>query len=120
MDPNFYSKNLLLLGKTYLKLHNRKLAAFWLTKAKDHPAHTEEDKQVQPPGTEARRGEGTREPLASVLVPVHSMKYCWLQMYAADVFGEGNGSPLQYSRLGNPVDRGAWRATVHGVAKSRT
>ncbi|XP_027417418.1 regulator of microtubule dynamics protein 1 isoform X4 [Bos indicus x Bos taurus] len=47
VDPNFYSKNLLLLGKTYLKLHNKKLAAFWLTKAKDYPAHTEEDKQVQ-------------------------------------------------------------------------
>lgn len=46
MDPNFYSKNLLLLGKTYLKLHNRKLAAFWLGKARDYPAHTEEDRQV--------------------------------------------------------------------------
>uniref|UniRef100_A0A2K6G5L6 Regulator of microtubule dynamics 1 n=1 Tax=Propithecus coquereli TaxID=379532 RepID=A0A2K6G5L6_PROCO len=46
VDPNFYSKNLLLLGKTYLKLHNKKLAAFWLMKAKDYPAHTEEDKQV--------------------------------------------------------------------------
>ena len=34
--------------------------------------------------------------------------------------GEGNGSPLQYSCLENPVDRGAWRATVHGVAESRT
>ncbi|XP_068839551.1 regulator of microtubule dynamics protein 1 isoform X3 [Capricornis sumatraensis] len=34
-------------GKTYLKLHNKKLAAFWLTKAKDYPAHTEEDKQIQ-------------------------------------------------------------------------
>ena len=34
--------------------------------------------------------------------------------------GEGNGNPLQYSCLGNPMDRGAWRATVHGVAKSRT
>ena len=33
---------------------------------------------------------------------------------------EGNGNPLQYSCLGNPVDRGAWRATVHGVAKSCT
>ena len=33
---------------------------------------------------------------------------------------EGNGNPLQYSRLGNPMDRGAWRATVHGVAKSQT
>ena len=31
--------------------------------------------------------------------------------------GEGNGNPLQYSRLGNPMDRGAWWATVHGVAK---
>uniref|UniRef100_M3YHJ1 Regulator of microtubule dynamics protein 1 n=1 Tax=Mustela putorius furo TaxID=9669 RepID=M3YHJ1_MUSPF len=47
VDPNFYSKNLLLLGKTYLKLHNKKLAAFWLMKAKDYPAHTEEDKQIQ-------------------------------------------------------------------------
>ena len=31
--------------------------------------------------------------------------------------GRGNGNPLQYSCLGNPMDRGAWRATVHGVAK---
>ena len=34
--------------------------------------------------------------------------------------GEGNGNPLQYSCLENPMDRGGWRATVHGVAKSRT
>ena len=34
--------------------------------------------------------------------------------------GEGNGNLLQYSCLGNPMDRGAWRATVYGVAKSRT
>ena len=33
--------------------------------------------------------------------------------------GEGNGNPLQYSRLENPMDGGAWWATVHGVAKSR-
>ena len=33
--------------------------------------------------------------------------------------GEGNGNPLQYSCLENPMDRGAWRATVHGVAKSQ-
>ena len=33
---------------------------------------------------------------------------------------EGNGNSLQHSFLGNPKDRGAWRATVHGVAKSRT
>ena len=34
--------------------------------------------------------------------------------------GGGNGYPLQYSCLENPMDRGAWRATVHRVAKSRT
>ena len=34
--------------------------------------------------------------------------------------GEGNGNLLQYSSLENPMDRGAWRATVHGVAKSQT
>ena len=33
---------------------------------------------------------------------------------------EGNGNPLQYSCLGNRMDRGAWRATVHGVAESDT
>ena len=31
--------------------------------------------------------------------------------------GEGNGNPLQYSCLGNPMDRGAWRATVYGIVK---
>jgi len=31
-----------------------------------------------------------------------------------------NGNPLQYSCQGNPMNRGAWQATVHGVAKSRT
>ena len=30
---------------------------------------------------------------------------------------EGNGNPLQYSCLGNPMDRGAWQATIHGVTK---
>ena len=35
-------------------------------------------------------------------------------------FGESNGTPLQHSCLENPMDRGAWWATVHGVAKSRT
>ena len=34
-------------------------------------------------------------------------------------FGEGNGNPLQRSCLGNPTDRGAWQATVHGVTKIR-
>ena len=33
---------------------------------------------------------------------------------------EGNGNPLQYSYLGNSMDRGAWWATVHGVTNSQT
>ena len=42
----------------------------------------------------------------------------WLKFIGMD--GEGNGTPLQYSCLETPMDRGAWRAAVHGVAKSRT
>ena len=37
-----------------------------------------------------------------------------------DIWGEGDGTPLQYSCLENPMDRGAWGAAVHGVMKSRT
>ena len=36
------------------------------------------------------------------------------------IHGEGNGTPLQYSCLENPMDGGPWWAAVHGVAKSRT
>ena len=46
----------------------------------------------------------------------HSSKY---QKGARVYIGEGNGNPLQYSCLENPVDRGAWQAAVHGVTKSR-
>ena len=35
-------------------------------------------------------------------------------------YGEGNGTPLQYSCLENPMDGGAWKAAIHGVANSRT
>ena len=38
----------------------------------------------------------------------------------SDLVGEGNGTPLQYSCLENPMDGGAWWAPVHGVTKSRT
>ena len=40
--------------------------------------------------------------------------------FSLSYIGEGNVNPLQYSCLENPMDRGAWRATVHGVAKSHT
>ena len=36
------------------------------------------------------------------------------------MIGEGNGNPLWYSCLENPVDRGVWQASVHGIAKSQT
>ena len=40
--------------------------------------------------------------------------------YVLYYIGEGNGTPLQYSCLENPMDRGAWWAAVHGVTRSRT
>ena len=40
--------------------------------------------------------------------------------WVGKISGEGNGTPLQFSSLENPMDGGAWWATVHGVAKSRT
>ena len=40
--------------------------------------------------------------------------------FSLSCIGEGNGNPLQYSCLENSMDRGAWWATVHGVAKSQT
>ena len=64
--------------------------------------------------------------------PVYQQQYfsiiCWVYycisivpFYWCVVFqgGEGNGTPLQYSCLENPMDGGAWWAAVHGVAKSR-
>ncbi|KAL1006719.1 hypothetical protein UPYG_G00075870 [Umbra pygmaea] len=46
VDPNFYSKNLLMLGKTYMAMKDKEKAVVWLSKAQDYPPHTEEDKQV--------------------------------------------------------------------------
>ena len=55
----------------------------------------------------------------------HEIKRCLLlgrkvMTNLDSIFGEGNGTPLQYSCLENPMDRGAWWAGVHGIAKSRT
>ena len=44
----------------------------------------------------------------------------WALYQPRGVGGEGNGNPLQYSCLENPMDGGAWWAAVHGVAQSRT
>ena len=52
--------------------------------------------------------------------PSHSGDYRALnRVPCANTVGEGNGTPLQYSCLQNPMDRGAWQAAVHGVTKSR-
>ena len=55
----------------------------------------------------------------------HEIKRCLLlgrkvMTNLDSIFGEGNGTPLQYSCLENPIDGGAWWAAVHGVAKSQT
>ena len=42
-----------------------------------------------------------------------------IYVYIQQILGGGHGNPLQYSCLENPMDRGAWWATVHRVAKSR-
>ncbi|XP_015229067.1 PREDICTED: regulator of microtubule dynamics protein 1 [Cyprinodon variegatus] len=46
VDPDFYSKNLLMLGKTYMSMRDKEKALLWLTKAKQYPARTLEDKEV--------------------------------------------------------------------------
>ena len=47
-------------------------------------------------------------------------KRCRFDPLVRKIPGKGNGNPLQYSCLENPMDRGAWRATVHRVAKNQT
>ena len=49
------------------------------------------------------------------VITIHS----YLQL-TQPFYGEGNGNPLQYSCLENPMDRGAWKAAVHGVTEGRT
>ena len=45
-------------------------------------------------------------------------KRCSFDVWWRGCHGKGNGNPLQYFCLGNPIDRGAWRATIRGVAES--
>ena len=45
-------------------------------------------------------------------------RHLWIPLHLPT--SEGNGTPLQYSCLENPMDRGAWKAAVHGVAEGRT
>ena len=52
--------------------------------------------------------------------PAGAMKYSGSIPGSGRSSGEGNGNPLQSSCPGNPMDRGAWWATVHGATKSQT
>ena len=51
---------------------------------------------------------------------LYKANWTWSDLQSSASGGEGNGTPLQYSCLENPMDGGAWWAAVHGVAKSRT
>ena len=54
-----------------------------------------------------------------ICLPMQEMQEMRVPPLGGEDFpGEGNGNPLQYSCLGNPIDRGAWPATVRGVAES--
>ncbi|TKS88027.1 Regulator of microtubule dynamics protein 1 [Collichthys lucidus] len=56
VDPNFYSKNLLMLGKTFMAMKDQQNALLWLTKAKEYPARTLEDKEVHKEAVDLLKG----------------------------------------------------------------
>ena len=59
--------------------------------------------------------------VAQMVENLPAMQETQVQFLSQEDFpGEGNGNPLQYSCLENSMDRGAWQATVHGVANSQT
>ena len=69
-----------------------------------------------------RKGRGLRDQIANIHWIIKKGRgfkkknyFCFIDY--AKVFGEGNGTPLQYSCLENPMDGGAWWAAVHGVAE---
>ena len=69
----------------------------------------------------AWRIPGTGEPGGLLSMGSHRVRHNWHDLAVAmEGKGEGNGIPLQYSCLENPMDGGAWWAAIHGVAKSRT
>ena len=58
--------------------------------------------------------------VAQMVKNLPAMQETWVRSLEGRSPGGGHGNPLQYSCLENPMDRGAWWATVHGIAKSRT
>ena len=60
----------------------------------------------------------TRE--ACMCICIYTYVYVYIHIYTHIYIREGNGTPLQYSFLENPMDRGIWRAAVHGVTECQT
>ena len=59
--------------------------------------------------------------LAQVVNNLPAIRETWVLIpFLGTAPGEGNGNPLQFSCLENPMDRGAWQAAVYGVTQSRT
>ena len=121
------------MGLTYT--HSAVLSHFsqvWLfatlgTVARQGPLSMAFSRQEYWSGLPCPRGMSKRSPQLRDQTPV-SCKSLALQadslplshQRSSDIYtGEGNGNPLQYSCLENPMDGGAWWATVHGVAKSQ-
>ena len=82
------------------------------------------DQLKQDSGLQAEEGEGGMNWESSIdIIHYHlEMQEMWVPSLGQDVkwsTGGRHGNPLQYSYLENPMDRGAWLVTVHGVAKSR-
>ena len=76
-----------------------------------------------PPFPHLENGDGVSNYLMGRWIGLHEntgkvLAFCLISSPSQP--GVGNGNPLQYSCLGNPMDRGAWRATVHRGTKTRT
>ena len=85
------------------------------------PSPSQEGSHCLPCSTPHQQS-GADSPKWHQLVPGTRSQYlpCWISQGSTSDHGEGDGSPLQYSCLENPMDGGAWWAAVHGVAQSRT
>ncbi|KAJ8302918.1 hypothetical protein KUTeg_019314 [Tegillarca granosa] len=60
VDPNFYSMNLLMIGKTYVRLQNYRLALLFLSRAKDYPVKTPDDQQAHKEAVELLKSIGIK------------------------------------------------------------
>ena len=85
------------------------------------PSPSQEGSHCLPCSTPHQQS-GADSPKWHQLVPGTRSQYlpCWISQGSTSDHGEGDGSPLQYSCLENPMDGGAWWAAVHGVAQSLT